>query len=490
MQTRAIVDFGELSLNRAMRVYGPIGDLSFVDGRYYPSKAPLLSFAAVPVYAVLHSLSGNPKGSVPEIPFVFWSRFFLTVAPTLLMLILLRRFLIAFVPAATADALVLTYSVGTLAFSYSLLFMSHQTSAVLLFASFYALWCAPGAPHRVLMLALGGALAGLAVAAEYTSALGASLLAVYVGLTALPRNPRRVATGVIAFGAGAAPIIALLMLYHTQVFGGPFETGYRHLADLAYQPWHQGGFLGIKTPDARAFLLSLFSPLRGLFALSPILLLGFGGFGLLWRKRQLSDDAGAIAIFTLLLMLGYLYFTASFSYASWGWTTGPRHLTGLVPFLLLPAALVLERFRDSSLRGLLAGLALASILVTGALTSINYIPDDVSDGVFALFVPLLARGNVLPTILNSLGFPNPSAGLTLLALVLGIGLLVTATIVNGRGRTAQLMLASATAALVIGTHRAAFRDSPSDRGALELLARDWLAPAGVRWSFWSSAGRN
>jgi hypothetical protein len=147
-----------------------------------------------------------------------------------------------------------------------------------------------------------------------------------------------------------------------------------------------------------------------LFALSPVLLLGFGGLGLLWRKRQLSEDARAFVIFTLLLVLGYLYFTASFSYASWGWTTGPRHLTVLVPFLLLPAALVLERFRDSSLRGLLAGLALASILVTGALTSINYIPDDVSDGVFALFVPLLARGNVFPTMLNPLGLPNPGRG--------------------------------------------------------------------------------
>jgi hypothetical protein len=139
------VDFGELSLNRAMRVYGPIGDLSVVDGRYYPSKAPLLSFAAIPVYAVLRKLNGNQIGSVPEIPLVFWSRFFITVAPTLLMLLLLRRFLVAFVPAPTADALVLTYAVGTLAFSYSMLFMSHQTTAVLLFGSFYALWCAPGA---------------------------------------------------------------------------------------------------------------------------------------------------------------------------------------------------------------------------------------------------------------------------------------------------------------------------------------------------------
>ena len=70
MQTRALVDFGDLSLNRAMRVYGPIGDLSLFQGRYYPSKAPFLSFAATPIYALLkiptltnHIFSGTSGGS-------------------------------------------------------------------------------------------------------------------------------------------------------------------------------------------------------------------------------------------------------------------------------------------------------------------------------------------------------------------------------------------------------------------------------------------
>ena len=128
------------------------------------------------------------------------------------MLVLLRRFLVAFVSTPIADALVLTYAVGTLAFSYSLLFMSHQTTAVLLFVSFYVLWRAPRSPRRVPLLALGGVLAALAVAAEYTSALCAGLLAIYVGLNALPRTRRRIAMEVIAYGVGAVPILGLLML--------------------------------------------------------------------------------------------------------------------------------------------------------------------------------------------------------------------------------------------------------------------------------------
>src|SRR6266498_2004857 len=49
-QARALVDFHEIALNRTLMTYGPVGDLSVVDGVYYPSKAPLLSFAAAPVY--------------------------------------------------------------------------------------------------------------------------------------------------------------------------------------------------------------------------------------------------------------------------------------------------------------------------------------------------------------------------------------------------------------------------------------------------------
>src|SRR5262249_8366904 len=89
MQTRALVDFGELNLDRAMGIYGPVGDLSFFRGHYYPSKAPFLSFAAVPIYWTLRVVTGSGIGRVPEIPLVFTARLFLTVLPTLIILILI-----------------------------------------------------------------------------------------------------------------------------------------------------------------------------------------------------------------------------------------------------------------------------------------------------------------------------------------------------------------------------------------------------------------
>src|SRR5215467_7409749 len=137
-------------MNRALMDYGYVGDLSVKDGRYFPSKAPLLSFAAVPIYAALRVLGGGYRYAVGELPLVYFARLFLTVLPTLLMLPYLQRFLRAYVDEPIADGMTVTYALGSLALSYSLLFMSHQTAAVLAFASFLSLWrTLRGDGHRV-----------------------------------------------------------------------------------------------------------------------------------------------------------------------------------------------------------------------------------------------------------------------------------------------------------------------------------------------------
>jgi hypothetical protein len=486
MQTRALVDFGELSLNRAMRVYGGVGDLSLVSGRYFPSKAPLMSFAAVPVYAVLRSLAGGRPGSVPEIPLVFSSRLFLTVLPTLLSLILIERLLRHYVPPRTATAVTWVYALGTLAFSYSLLFMSHQTTATLLLAGFYVGWTVVLGRHAATWLLAVGFLLGLSVVAEYTSALPAFAVGTYAVLAGAITARDRVRNAALLV-AGASPAILFLGWYHLTCFGGVLETGYRHLADVAYQPWHQGGFLGIKTPTWGAFAGSFFSPLRGLFALSPFLVLGVVGIPWMWKSRDRQRELGPLTVFTGLLFLGYLYFTSSFSYASWGWTTGPRHLTGLVPFLLVPAALQLEASRGW-VRGVAVGLAASAIAVTAALTFVNYIPDDVSEGIFGLFIPLAREGRVVPTLL-SFGASWGWASGWLVILAAGIVMCLVGAWLLDTSQATPAIVAFTVLLGVLLTHRAAYRDTEQDRGARSLLRAVWLSAPGETVSFWSTSGR-
>ena len=516
-QTRALVEYGSIDINRALMDYGRVGDMSVKDGKYYPSKAPLLSFAATPIYYVLRILGGSHLYAVKEIPLVFWTRLFLTILPTLLMLWVLRRYLATYLPGPIADALVLTYALGTLAFSYSLLLMSHQPTAVLLFGAFYALWRCGRGDWRERGYLIAGAFAGATILAEYTGALAVVVLALYAALTFLIHHSvplvsrlRGLARAAGLATLGALPFILALMAYHQAAFGHPLESGYKYLADAGYQHWHLGGFLGIRYPDPVAFVHSFFSPLRGHFTLSPFLLLALPGTALLFSatgkkggsyqsllapEAKVSDGRfhpadRATFYFVVALFAAYAYFTSSFEHTSWGWTSGPRHLTGLVPFLLLPIGLVLVRARaaKSVLRftaGGLAGLCAASILVTGAVSFVNYIPDNVSEPLFGLALPLFRTGHLSPSVFWLLGLGNPASGALLVTILLLLATICVWFIIKpAPEEPARLALGNAAVALAVvisfvALHGALARGDEADLGAEGFLRSVWLAPPGT-----------
>jgi len=478
-QTRALVDFQTLDLNNAIRAYGYVGDLSRFQGKLYPSKAPLLSFAAVPIYKTLSVLRGGPR-AVDEVELVYWSRFFLTVLPTLGMLILLWRLLSAFLSRTLVDALVVTYALGTLAFSYSLLFMSHQATAVLLFCGFYALWRCGRGDWGPWGYVTAGMACGAALAAEYTSAIGIVGLVFYALLLQLDEAPEQRWSGLLSRAGlatlGAAPFVAALLVYHWKAFGHPLHSGYLHLNDAAYQGWHVGGFLGIKTPDPRAFVLSLFSPLRGLLTLSPVLALCLLGFPALWRDAATRT----LTFFLALLLAMYGYFTSSFSYDSWGWTTGPRHLTGLVPFLILPLGMAFKSWEKSPRKlGIAAGLAAASIAVTGLLTGVNYIPDGVTSPVFGFALPLYQSGLTPPTQLAR-WVAQPLGGWLWLGGLGAAALLTPRLFFTRKHRGKGTLFAYATCALYLGLLAAVPKNAEADRGAVGHLKSVWLLKPGQR----------
>ncbi len=502
-QTQALVEDRAIEISAALKRHGWVGDLScvairrdasghiaerracpavrgdkrFGERRYYPSKSPLLSFAAVPVYAALRLFS-DP---VPETLLVFFARLFCTVLPTVLILIPLRRFLrqrlraLANANADTddtntsaatadrvADALTATFALGTLAFSYAALFMSHGLTGVLALATFLALERARRATRPTLAYLVAGLFAGLTVASEYTGALALVPLALY-GLCTAPNGIPGKCRAALAGICGVLPSALLLALYHAHAFGHPLTTGYLFLNDAAYQGWHVGGFLGIRLPDARAFLLSFFSPLRGLFTLSPILLLAPVGLALGLARRSARDALLPDLLLSLALLFAYAWFTSSFSYDSWGWTTGPRHLTPLVPFLLLPIGLALFTCRHNPwLTGAFAGLAALSIASTGAMTLLNYIPDSLTNALHQVAWPLALDGYLPHSPLSLLGVPNPFAALPgLVALALALILTVRALLpAQPRARLKSLSTALAAALALSLLHAAALPDDP------------------------------
>lgn len=492
-QSRAIVDSGTLNLNATLQQFGMVGDLSCTlqmqDGSlkpcvgpdaprtgatarfYYPSKAPLLSLLGAPIYWVLSKV----HAPVSELTQVFWSRLFLTVLPSLLMLVLLRRFLGAYVSEAVADVATVTYGLGTMAFSYAESFMSHQVTAALLFAAFFVAWRVERGERKDVAYLGAGALAGLVVLAEYTGALGVVCVSVYVVASRWKRwGALAKAVGLVL--AGSLPFLGALMAYHQACFGGPLVSGYKFLNDAAYLGWHQGGFLGIRLPDLNAFALSFFSPLRGLFALSPFLLLGFLGL-----KDVRAKDKPQFSML-LALLVGNAYFTSSFTYSSWGWTVGPRHLTPWIPFLMLPVALVVERLQAAPSpggRSLALGLCVSSVLATGLVGFVNYVPDNVSTSLWALAVPILGDG-FYPVSWLAAVVPNPASGVVLVLLLFAVTAWLATKAVELKALPLVLLVALAAH---FGVLRLATRHDADDEGAKKFLESVWVAPSGAKLPF-------
>src|SRR5262249_12971157 len=127
--------------------------------------------------------------------------------------------------------------------------------------------------------ALAGLLLGYAVITEYPTALIAAAFGVYV--LASPQRGWRLG-GLVAAGAASPP--ALGALYNTLAFCRPFSQGYAHLAGPEQFRIGQGrGIMGVTFPHLEALWQTTLGPYRGMFLLSPVLLLALPGFVALWR---------------------------------------------------------------------------------------------------------------------------------------------------------------------------------------------------------------
>jgi len=205
-----------------------------------------------------------------------------------------------------------------------------------------------------------------------------------------------------------------------------------------------------------------------------------------FRKSRARSPELWLCLGTLLL---YTYFTSSFAYESWGWTTGPRHLTSLVPFLLLPLALCLRSLTKYPgggrgpgsawwqvlLGGLAAGLLGLSVATTSVMTFLNYISDTFTNGLYQVALPMAWRGFLPHTWLSLMGVPNPWAALPLVISVLLAALFcpwVAIRLLTPGRRLPALLVACAVAALVVTVHSSI--RPPKDRVAREQQAAGFM----------------
>lgn len=447
----SLIEDGAVSIDGAIRRHGRIFDLSVreVDGRqvHFSDKAPGVAFLAMPALMV-HHLAATPAKTADEradtlATQVRLTRLFGATLPTLLLMVLLMRFLREELASQTLPAiLVLAYGLGTVATPYASLAIGHQLSALVLFSLFLRVR-ATGPESSAAHLFVTGLIAGVSLLIEYQNALLILPFAVWflarVGLSFR-------AIGLVALG-GIPPVV-LLMVYHQAAFGSPFLTGYSFIAS-GFAEVHAQGLLGVAWPKASHAFLSFLSPQKGLFYFSPWLL--FGALGLFLLERR-GDHR-----FHLVFVILYALFVSAMVYPVGGWTVSQRHLAPMVPFLLLPAGLLLERVlaRERSVSRVIVPsifIAFAAVSILVCLTSAVVWPhfqEQLMNPYWQLGWPLFADGWVPP---NALGLVSSWWLLVVLLGLAGVTLLtwLVAPLVM-RHRYLALVSALVTMGLVLAS---------------------------------------
>lgn len=369
--TRAMVERRQLHIDPYA---ANTADVSFHQGRVYSNKAPGLAVLAAVPYAVFHGVRGAPRDAIE----LNVALYLCTVAVcgvsgasigVLLAIAARRRGLSP--PAAIAVALLA--GLGTPLFAYSTMLFAHVPAALLVLLGFLLL---DGTLRRSATLA--GASMGAATVVNY---LCGPLTLVMLGYAVWTSSERR--RDVWRYVAGGLPFALLLAAYQAAAFGSPLRTSIA-TTNPAFRD--EAAWLGIfSLPRAEALWGITFSPFRGLFYLSPLLLIGAAGIVVMARSRRAA--AWTIAVIAALSLL----LNASFNGWHGGYTAGPRYLLQIVPLLAL--GLIEMHGRARLLTGALGAV---SLLFNFAVTAVDPQPPDIlRDPIGRYALPALLTGRAL-----------------------------------------------------------------------------------------------
>jgi hypothetical protein len=343
--TLAIVDHGTLQIDR---YYGNTGDYATYGGHFYGGKAPGTSLLAVPAYYVFRSIASRLQahgileragdtgafvatlrdgraGLLPDRLYfaaaLYAATFSVVSLPSAGLGVVLYYFLGMLLPQTMPRALlVLAYGLATIALPYSSVLYGHQIAASLLFVSFVILYGVRHGQRDRRSLYGAGALMGLSMLVEFTVAIPLILLCAYVVC--------RRARDIIPLATAAVPFGLVLAWYNTAVFGNPFADPYQHLPRFPEALGH--GVVGFGWPSLTALWGITFSPYRGLFWLSPFLLLAVPGF---WALRRVPRWRAETLLWVAIVAIQMTVISA---WCDWrgGSAIGPRHLIPVIPFLM------------------------------------------------------------------------------------------------------------------------------------------------------------
>jgi len=350
------------------------------EGHYYTDKSLGPSLVAMPFYAVFKVIaqlppvqqlieSGrlpgnfdqtlNPEGrgalatSIYQGMALTFMTFFAISIPSALLGTVVFLFAARFTDRPVhAFVLALAYGLATIAFPYSSALIQHQLAAFGAFVGFYLLWRVIYENASLNWLWLVGVLFGLVAMTEYPVVIIAGIIFLWAAWV----FPRRLALYRVVLGA--VPLGLIFAAYNYAAFETIMPVGYEY--STLWQDFHGEGFMSLTSPSLERLYGLTFSPAKGLFLISPFLLLCVPGLIAMWRRGHQQRPL----VVALALSIAALFAFYASSVMWWGGhTVGPRYLIPILPFMTLPIILTFAYlFRR-----------VWGILLTGALLVISVI---------------------------------------------------------------------------------------------------------------------
>ncbi len=441
----AMADDGTFAIDKGVARWGSTADVSPSRGHHYSNKAPGSSMLALPAYVALRGVTHAVAGREPTLGEMMWTfRIWTGVIPTLLFLWLLWGFLARFVPddpdgSARRSALAI-YAIGSMAIVYSVLFISHQLSAVCIGAAWILTVRVVDDGDDPRWMLAAGALAGAAPLVDYQAVFAA--VPIYIWATIQLVERRRGLAPFVWAAIGAAAPIAILLLYHDAAFGSPLRTGYAASETFAFH--HQKGFLGMDRLRWEAFTGSTVAPDNGLVVFCPALLLAIPGWVLMVRRRMQAHVLVTVAITVI-----YLLFISSINFWRGGWQLGPRYITAMLPFLVPPIAVTLGAVaRWPALRGAALGLGGVGVFIyTASIVEFPHFPEKFKNPLYEVTLRLIGDGLAAPNLGQLAGLPG---GWSLVPFALLVAALWGAALLGPRGAWRPRLVAVGVAVAVTG----------------------------------------
>jgi hypothetical protein len=216
-----------------------------------------------------------------------------------------------------------------------------QTGSILMLS--VALWAVLRARKNQIWLLV----AALTLAYAYVARPTNSLSVIFISLAVIYTYRKK------ALGYVAVMLIVFI----------PFVLYNHHIYHQFLSPYYMPSRIAGNEHLAEGLMGNLFSPARGLFVFSPVLLFALAGIGIKLKQRTFNALDAAL----VLIILSHYYVISSISALYGGWCFGPRLFTEIIPFFIYFLIYFFQWLAEQR-KGIFKTFLIASTLLTIAVS--------------------------------------------------------------------------------------------------------------------------